>query len=93
VSGIKQSILLATLFFGKLMLGNDAELTYAFSSSGFCITLAVTLVFGWIASRIPVNRPLPSQHMLRFLTNKSGSGMIGLLHYFCGHQHQEQEQR
>ena len=45
--------LLAALFFGKLMLGNDAELTYAFSSSGFCITLAVTLVFGWIASRIP----------------------------------------
>jgi len=44
---------LAALFFGRLMLGNDAELTYAFSTSGFFITLAVTLVFGWIASRIP----------------------------------------
>ena len=44
---------LAALFFGKLMLGNNAELTYAFSTSGFFITLAVTLVFGWIASRIP----------------------------------------
>ena len=45
----------AALFFGNLMLGNDAKLDYAFSSSGFIITIAVTLLFGWLASRIPAN--------------------------------------
>jgi len=44
---------LAAVFFGRLMLGNDARLEYAFSPSGFFITLAVTLLFGWMASRIP----------------------------------------
>ncbi len=44
---------LAAVFFGRLMLGNDAKLEYAFSSSGFFITLAVTPLFGWMASRIP----------------------------------------
>jgi len=44
---------LAAVFFGRLMLGNDAKLEYAFSPSGFFITLAVTLLFGWMASRIP----------------------------------------
>jgi ABC-type antimicrobial peptide transport system permease subunit len=45
----------AALFFGNLMLGNDVKLEYAFSLSGFLITSAVTLVFGWLASRIPAN--------------------------------------
>ena len=45
----------AAMFFGKLMLGNDARLEYAFSPSGFVITIAVTLLFGWMASRIPAN--------------------------------------
>jgi putative ABC transport system permease protein len=45
----------AALFFGKLMLGNDAKLDYAFSTSGFIITIVVTLLFGWLASRIPAN--------------------------------------
>ena len=45
----------AAVFFGKLMLGNDAKLEYAFSPSGFVITIAVTLLFGWLASRIPAN--------------------------------------
>ena len=44
---------IAAMFFGKLMLGNDARLEYAFSPSGFFITLAVTLLFGWLASRFP----------------------------------------
>jgi putative ABC transport system permease protein len=44
---------LAALFFGNLMLGKDAKLAYAFSTSGFFITLTVTLLFGWLASRIP----------------------------------------
>jgi putative ABC transport system permease protein len=44
---------LAAVFFGDLMLGKDAKLEYAFSPSGFIITIAVTLLFGWLASRIP----------------------------------------
>ncbi|MFI0429341.1 FtsX-like permease family protein [Mariniflexile sp. HMF6888] len=44
---------LAAIFFGELMLGKEAVLQYAFSYSGFWITLIVTIVFGWLASRIP----------------------------------------
>lgn len=44
---------LAAVFFGDLMLGKEAVLQYAFSSSGFWITLTVTIIFGWLASRIP----------------------------------------
>lgn len=43
----------AAVFFGRLMLGEQAVLEYAFSSLGFIITLAVTLFFGWFASRLP----------------------------------------
>ena len=43
----------AAVFFGDLMLGKDAKLDYAFSISGFLITIVVTLLFGWLASRIP----------------------------------------
>ncbi|MEI6348786.1 MAG: FtsX-like permease family protein [Bacteroidota bacterium] len=44
---------LAAIFFGNLMLGKEAELEYAFSPLGFLITLVVTLLFGFLASRIP----------------------------------------
>ncbi|NVO02044.1 MAG: FtsX-like permease family protein [Bacteroidetes bacterium] len=44
---------LAAIFFGQLMLGKEAILEYAFSPLGFGITLAVTIIFGWLASRIP----------------------------------------
>ncbi len=44
---------LAAIFFGNLMLGKEAELQYAFSPLGFLITVTVTILFGWLASRIP----------------------------------------
>lgn len=43
----------AAVFFGDLMLGKNSVLEYAFSPMGFGITLVTTLVFGWLASRIP----------------------------------------
>ena len=46
---------IAAVFFGDLMLGEEAILQYAFSPAGFWITLVVTLLFGWLASRIPAN--------------------------------------
>jgi len=48
----------ASVFFGKLMLGDGAALRYVFSGEGFVITLAMTLVFGWLASRIPARRAI-----------------------------------
>ena len=42
--------------FGTLMLGEGAALRYAFSGEGFLITLATTLIFGWLASRLPARR-------------------------------------
>lgn len=48
----------AAVFFGKLMLGEGAVLRYAFSGEGFSITLAATLIFGWLASRIPARRAI-----------------------------------
>lgn len=47
---------LAAVFFGTLMLGEGAILRYAFSAEGFLITLVTTLIFGWLASRIPARR-------------------------------------
>ncbi|MEI7980915.1 MAG: FtsX-like permease family protein [Bacteroidota bacterium] len=44
---------LAAIFFGNLMLGKEAELQFAFSPAGFWITFGVTILFGWLASRIP----------------------------------------
>ncbi|MCF6349308.1 MAG: FtsX-like permease family protein [Flavobacteriaceae bacterium] len=44
---------LASIFFGNLMLGEEAVLEYAFSPLGFFITIAVTIIFGWLASRLP----------------------------------------
>jgi len=47
---------MASVFFGKLVLGEGAMLRYAFSLEGLVITLLTTLVFGWLASRIPARR-------------------------------------
>lgn len=44
---------LASVFFGNLMLGENAVLSYAFSPLGFIITIGITIAFGWLASRIP----------------------------------------
>lgn len=49
---------IASVFFGKLMLGDGAALRYVFSHEGFIITLLTTLVFGWLASRIPARRAI-----------------------------------
>lgn len=46
--------IVASKFFGNLML--EVELRYSFSRIGFVITLIATLIFGWIASRIPAQR-------------------------------------
>ncbi|MBI5057772.1 MAG: ABC transporter permease [Nitrospirae bacterium] len=43
--------IVASRFFGNLML--EVELRSSFSKTGFVITLIATLVFGWLASRIP----------------------------------------
>ncbi|HYK92189.1 MAG TPA: ABC transporter permease [Acidobacteriota bacterium] len=48
--------LAASTFFGSLMLGSGALLRFAFSTDGFWISLAATLVFGWLAGRIPAGR-------------------------------------
>jgi putative ABC transport system permease protein len=44
---------IAAIFFGNLMLGKGSNLQYAFSSLGFGITVIVTIIFGWLASRFP----------------------------------------
>lgn len=48
----------ASVFFGKLMLGEGAALRFAFSTDGFLIVLGTTLVFGWLASRVPARRAI-----------------------------------
>lgn len=50
--------IVASSFFGNLMLGNGASLHFAFSNLGFVITLITTLFFGWLASRIPARRAI-----------------------------------
>ncbi|MCF6263502.1 MAG: FtsX-like permease family protein [Xanthomonadales bacterium] len=47
---------LAAQFFGELILGENTPLDFAFSQSGFSITLVVTLLFGYLASSVPANR-------------------------------------
>ena len=47
---------LAAKFFGELILGGNTPLDFAFSEMGFAITLIVTLLFGYIASRVPANK-------------------------------------
>ncbi len=48
---------MAAIFFGDLMLGG-AELRFVVSEQGLLITLITTLLFGWIASRIPARNAL-----------------------------------
>jgi putative ABC transport system permease protein len=48
----------ASVFFGNLMLGNGGALRFAFSITGLVITLAVTLAFGWLASRVPARKAI-----------------------------------
>jgi putative ABC transport system permease protein len=43
-------------FFGKLILGGNVSLNFAFSYTGLAVTLAITLFFGWLASRIPARK-------------------------------------
>ena len=59
---------LASVFFGNLMLGEEAVLTYAFSISGFIITIIVTIIFGWLASRIPARNAvkIPTRDALSY---------------------------
>lgn len=47
---------LAAKFFGELILGENTPLDFAFSEMGFVITLIVTLLFGYIASRVPAKK-------------------------------------
>lgn len=48
----------AAVFFGRLMLGESAALRLSFSGAGIAIVLVTTLVFGWIASRVPARRAI-----------------------------------
>ncbi len=45
--------IVASAFFGDLILGDGVPLDFAFSPQGFGITLVITLVCGWLASRVP----------------------------------------
>ena len=63
VAGILLGLLLswplsraAAVFFGRLMLGEGATLRYAVSGQGLAIVVGTTLVFGWLASRVPAGR-------------------------------------
>lgn len=49
---------LAAEFFGELILGENTPLDFAFSKVGFIITLIVTLLCGYIASRVPANKAI-----------------------------------
>jgi putative ABC transport system permease protein len=46
--------IVASRFFGSLML--DVALHFSFNKIGFVITLIATLMFGWLASRIPAQK-------------------------------------
>lgn len=60
--------LLAARFFGSLILGHDVALDFAFSLHGFVITLVITLLFGWLASRIPAQKAVrvPNREALAY---------------------------
>jgi putative ABC transport system permease protein len=53
-------------FFGNLIL--ETPLDFAFSTAGFCVTLAVTFSFAWLASRIPAGRAvkIPTREALAY---------------------------
>lgn len=46
----------AAKFFGALILGHNISLNFAFRHVGLAVTLMITLVFGWLASRIPARK-------------------------------------
>lgn len=48
----------ASTFFGNLMLGEGISLKLTFNYNGFWITLITTIVFGWLASRIPARKAI-----------------------------------
>jgi putative ABC transport system permease protein len=48
----------AAEFFGELILGHGIPLKFAFSQTGFAVTLAITMIFGWLASRIPARKAI-----------------------------------
>jgi putative ABC transport system permease protein len=48
----------ASAAFGRLMLGEDARLRFAFSPTGLSIVVVVTLAFAWMASRAPARRAM-----------------------------------
>lgn len=48
----------ASSFFGDLMLGEGATLNFAFSYNGFWITLISTLIFGYLAGRVPAGKAI-----------------------------------
>ena len=50
--------LVASSFFGTLMLGEGAVLRFALDPWGLAITAMVTLLFGWLASRLPARAAL-----------------------------------
>lgn len=50
--------IVASSFFGNLMLGDGISLRFVFSFNGFWITLVTTIIFGWLASRIPARKAI-----------------------------------
>lgn len=49
---------IASSFFGELILGDGVSLRFSFSYSGFWITLFTTVIFGWLASRVPAQKAI-----------------------------------
>ena len=50
--------IMASTFFGDLILGEGFPLHFAFSYFGFAVTLVITLSFAWLASRIPAGQAI-----------------------------------
>jgi putative ABC transport system permease protein len=46
----------ASVWFGGIMLGPDVSLRAAFSGVGIAVTLATTMLFAWLAARLPARR-------------------------------------
>ncbi len=58
--------IIASKFFGNLML--EVALHYSFSTRGFVITMIATVIFGWLASRVPARRAVqvPTREALSY---------------------------
>jgi putative ABC transport system permease protein len=50
--------LVASAFFGTLMLGEGAVLRFAVDAWGIGITVGVTMIFAWLASLLPARAAL-----------------------------------